>query len=470
MTTPNFRPRRLAAAVATMCALGAGHAQGAAFALQENSGSGLGNAYAGGAAFTEDASGMWSNPATLSKRLTMEGAAAFHIITPSIKFRDSGSIAALNQPLGGNGGDAGDTALVPNTYIAVPINRQWVFGVGINAPFGLVTEYDGDWLGRYQAVKSEVRTINVNPAISWRPRDNLAIGVGVNWQRIDAELTNKVNYSGAIAQAAQQAAAGGLIPAAAIPGIVAATPGYDASAKVEGDDDAWGWNVGILWDISPNTRFGASYRSEIEYKVDGAASFDNPTVTVPPALAPVIAQLTNGINTTRLYNGGVTSDITLPAIANFSIFHRINDRWDVMADVQWTGWSSIKDLTFTRTDGTGVLSTTPENFDDVFRYSVGANYRHSDRWLFRSGIAYDESPVNTADRTPRLPDADRWWLSFGAQYKWSNNLKIDGGFTYISSKDASISQNAGSTPSFGQIQGSYDAYVTIFSFQGTYTF
>jgi long-chain fatty acid transport protein len=470
MTTPIFRPRRVAAAVATMCALGAGYAQGAAFALQENSGSGLGNAFAGGAAFTEDASGMWSNPASLSKRMTMEAAAAAHIITPSIKFRDSGSTAALNQPLGGTGGNAGDTALVPNMYFAMPINRQWVFGVGINAPFGLVTEYDGDWLGRYQAVKSEVKTINVNPAISWRATDNFAIGVGLNWQRIDAELTNKVNYSGAIAQAAQQAAAGGLIPPAAIPGIVAATPGYDSSAKVEGDDDAWGWNVGILWDLSPNTRFGASYRSEIKYKVDGTASFDNPTVTVPPALAPVLAQLTAGINTARLYNGGVTSDITLPAIANFSFFHRLNDRWDVMADVQWTGWSSIKDLTFSRTDGTGVLSSTPENFDDVWRFAVGANYRYDDRWLFRSGIAFDQSPVNTTDRTPRLPDADRWWLSFGAQYKWSNNLKIDGGFTYISSKDASISQNAGSAPSFGLIQGSYDAYVTIFSFQGTYTF
>jgi long-chain fatty acid transport protein len=470
MRTPTFRPRRVAAAVATLCALGAGQAFGAAFALQENSGSGLGNAFAGGAAFTEDVSGMWSNPATLSKRTRMEAAAALHIITPEIKFHDGGSVAAFGQPLGGSGGDAGGTAAVPNMYIAVPINRQWVFGLGINAPFGLKTEYDSDWMGRYQALKSEVKTINVNPAISWQATPNFSLGVGLNWQRIDAELTNAVNYSGAIATAAQTAAGAGQIPAALVPQIVAATPGLDTHAKVDGDDDAWGWNVGVLWDVSPTTRVGASYRSEIKYDVRGNASFDNPTVTVPPALAPVVGVLTGAINTTRLYNSGVQADIKLPAIANVSFFSTINPQWDVMADVQWTGWSSIKDLTFNRTDGTGVLSTTPENFDDVWRVSVGTNYRHNDRWMFRGGIAFDQSPVNTHDRTPRLPDNDRWWFSVGAQYKFSPQLKLDAGFTYITAKDASISQNAGSTAAFGLLQGSYDASVTIFSFQGTYTF
>ena len=152
MTPKTFRPRRIAAAVAAACTLATGHAWGAAFALQENSGSGLGNAFAGGAAFTEDASSMWSNAATLSKRGSMEAAAALHLITPSIKFRDDGSLPALNQPLGGTGGDAGGTNFVPNTYFAVPINRQWTFGIGINAPFGLKTEYDDGWLGRYQAL------------------------------------------------------------------------------------------------------------------------------------------------------------------------------------------------------------------------------------------------------------------------------------------------------------------------------
>ena len=128
MNTPTFRPRRIAVAVAATCALAAGQAFGAAFALQENSGSGLGNAFAAGAAATEDASSMWSNPATLSKRGSMEAAAAIHLITPSMKFHDGGSVNAgptipgltPGQPLGGTGGDAGGLNIVPNMYIAVP--------------------------------------------------------------------------------------------------------------------------------------------------------------------------------------------------------------------------------------------------------------------------------------------------------------------------------------------------------------
>jgi len=469
MTPQDFRPRRIAAAVAAACALAAGQAYGAGFALQENSGSGLGNAYAGGAAFTEDASSMWSNPASLSKRMTMEAAAAVHFITPSMKFRDSSSQPAFNQPLGGTGGDAGSLNVVPNLYVAVPINKQWVFGLGINAPFGLVTEYDDTWLGRYQAVKSDIKTMNVNPAISFKPTDNIAIGVGANWQKIDATFTNMVNYSAAIAQGAQAAAAGGLIPAAIVPQIIASTPGYDSKLSIDGDDDAWGWNIGILVDLNKNARIGAAYRSEIKYKVDGTASFTNPTVTVAPPLQPAVDAITAGLNSTALYNSGVTADVKLPAIANVSLFYQLNDRWDVMADAQWTGWSSIKELKFVRSNG-NVLGSTPENFDDAWRLSVGANYRHTDRWMFRGGIAWDQSPVNSTDRTPRLPDDDRWWFSAGAQYKYSNNLKFDAGFTYIFVDDAPINQNAGNPTANGLISGKYDSNVVIFSLQGTYTF
>lgn len=469
MTTPTFRPRRVAAAVASVCALAAGQAFGAAFALQENSGSGLGNAFAAGAAATEDVSSMWANPATLSKRMTMEGAGALHIVTPSIKFRDDGSQPAFNQPLGGSGGDAGSTNFIPNMYVAVPINRQWVFGLGVNAPFGLVTEWDSDWVGRYQGIKSDVKTINVNPSVSWKPTDNFAIGLGVSWQKIDADFTSRVNYSGAIATAAQAAAAAGQIPPELIPSIVGATPGLDSSVSIKGDDSAWGWNIGVLWDATRDTQVGVAYRSKIKYKVSGNANFDNPTPTVPPALAPVVGALTGAINSTALYNSGVTADIELPDIFNASIFSRLNDRWDVMADVQWTGWSSITELKFVRSTGT-VLQNTPENFDDAWRISAGANYRMNDQWKFRGGVAWDQTPVQTAYRTVRLPDQDRWWLAVGAQYKMNNNLKFDAGFSYIWVRDASIHETAGSQAANGLVSGSFDASVTIFSVQGTYTF
>ena len=219
MTTQFFRRTRAATAVAgAILALSATQVSGTGFQLNENSASSLGNANAAGAAFTDDVSAMWWNPAALSQFNKMQAAAAFHVITPSIKFKNDASLPASNQPLGGDGGDAGGNNFVPNMYLVVPINAQWSFGLGINAPFGLETDYDNGWLGRYQALNSKIETINVNPAISFKVSPTLAIGVGANYQRIKATLTNNVNYSGA------------LLSAAVANGIAPGTPTFNAIA------------------------------------------------------------------------------------------------------------------------------------------------------------------------------------------------------------------------------------------------
>src|ERR1700730_14894173 len=153
-----FRRTGLAAAVGSAALLAAGHAglaYGSAFALQEQSGSGLGNAFAGGAAAAEDASTIFTNPAGMSRLAGIQAVGAGSLICPSAKFSDTGSQPAMFQPLGGNGGDAGSCALVPALYLAVPINRQWAVGIGVNAPFGLKTEYDSDCVGRFQAVAGQ---------------------------------------------------------------------------------------------------------------------------------------------------------------------------------------------------------------------------------------------------------------------------------------------------------------------------
>jgi long-chain fatty acid transport protein len=351
----------------------------------------------------------------------------------------------------------------------MPINSQLSIGVGVNAPFGLVTEYDDGWIGRFQGVKSDIKTINVNPSLSWRINNTFAVGVGVNWQRVDAELTRRVNYSAALAQAAGQAAQSGAIPASLVQTIVGLTPGLESNARVEGDDSAWGWNIGFLWEATPQTRVGAHYRSSIKYNVAANVSFDHPTLpTLPATLAPVVGLLATGVNG-ALANGGVKADIELPDIANVSIFHRLSDRWDLMADVQFTRWSTFKELRFIRTTG-ALLDVTPENFDDAWRVSVGATYHWNDAWSFRGGLAWDQTPVNLTDRTVRLPDEDRVWIAVGAQYRFNRNLALDAGFVYIPIKTPDISQNGGSTAANGLVKGHYDANVTVFSAQLTYTF
>ena len=352
----------------------------------------------------------------------------------------------------------------------VPINEQWAFGLGINAPFGLKTEYDSNWIGRFQAVESKIETMNVNPALSYKFNDMFTLGAGASWQHIKATLTSQVNYAGAIAQAAQQAAAGGLIPPAAVVPLVAAYAGSESSANVDGNDNAWGWNIGVLFEPTKQTRIGAAYRSSIKYTINGTASFNNPGIpaSLPASLVPVAAAVSGAVNG-QLSNGNISVALKVPETANLSIFSQINDTWDLMADVQYTGWNSIQNLTVVRSTGV-VLSNTPENFKNTWRESIGANYHYTNEWMFRGGLAFDQSPINNTDRTPRLPDGDRTWFSLGAQYKINPQWVLDFGYTFVYVKNPSINQNEGSTAQFGLVSGNYHNNVNIAALQVSYTF
>ena len=467
-----FRRTRVAVALGVASlALAAGHAHGAAFALQEQNASGLGHAYAGGAAAAEDVSTIFYNPAGLVRLQSTQAVVAANVICVSTKFHDSGSQPAAFQPLGGTGGDAGDCAVVPNMYLGIPFTDKWSFGIGVNVPFGLKTEYDSDWLGRFQAIKSKLDTVNINPVLSWEPTPHLTVGGGVSWQRLKATLTSKVNYAGAFATGVGGLVASGQLPNTAAPVLIGAAAGLESEAEVSGNDSGWGWDFGVLWQANDQTRIGAHYRSRIKYDVSGSVNFTNPTVAslgpLPPNLAPVGAAIVNGVNA-QLASGDVNLHIEMPDTANVSVFHQFNNQWDLMADLQWTGWNTIKDLTIVRSTGV-VLSSTPENFRNTWRVSGGANYRYNSQWTLRAGVAYDQSPVRDTDRTPRLPDNDRTWLSVGAQYKFSPSLAIDLAYAYIWVRDPSINQNAGSTAANGLISGSYRSNVNIVGLQLTYT-
>ncbi len=444
---------------------------GSGFQLNETSASGLGNAFAGGAAAAQDASTLWSNPAGMSRLEGRQVVGAIHLIRPSMKFNDEGSVAAMSQPLGGNGGDAGSLNVVPNLYFAMPIDPTVSVGVGLTAPWGLVTEYDNGWIGRFQAIKSSIKTYNVNPAVSWKAADNLALGLGLNFQRLEGEFTNQVNYSAGLLGAAALAVQAGQLPAAAVPGIAAATPGLESSVQIKGSDNAFGWNVGLLWEPDAASRLGVHYRSRISYHLRGNATFANPALpALPPALAPVVGLLANGVNA-KLSNSSITSDVKMPDIFNLSYFRTLDNRWDVMGDLQWTGWSAIQDLTFTRSDGS-VLGSTPLNFKNTWKLALGASFHPGNEWTWRGGVAYSQSPVKDEFRTPRLPDAPRTWLTGGGQYKVSDAFKLDFGAAYLWIKKATIDINGNppSTPADALIDGHYNSSSWILSAQGTWSF
>lgn len=473
MQATPFRRSLLSVALGSALAVASGSVLASAFALVETSVSGLGNAYSGAAASAEDASTIWWNPAGMTRLNGTTVTSTAHVIVPSAKFGDQGSqaacvSAAVCRPLGGTGGDAGDAAFVPNLYLAIPMGRL-ALGLGISGPFGLKTEYEPDWLGRYQAIKSDVKTVNINPSIAFKVNDMISIGGGVNYQKLDAELTNRVNPTGVMAQAAQA----GAFPAALVPSVLGASLAVpDIDARVKGDDTAWGWNLGVLINLAPNTRFGASYRSAIKYNVEGDVSFNIPTVATTSTATGAISQVLGALQQPgqRLASGPVRADIKMPDSFSFSLAHDLNPQLQLLADVSWTGWSNIPKLEFTRTNGT-VLSSVEYDWKDTWRYSLGANYKMNDRLTLKAGVAFDESPMNTAHRTPRLPDGDRTWLSLGARYMIMPATALDFGYTHIFIKDPKIdNRNDGSTAGFALINGTYESSVNIFSVGLTHSF
>lgn len=433
-------------------ALAASHASASGFQLMEQNASGLGNAYAGQAASAQDASTIFFNPAGMTKLPGRNAVGAVNAIKPTVEFTNTGSTLAPLQPsLGGNGGDAGDWAFVPNAYFSWQLTPQLFVGIGATAPYGLKTEYDPQWVGRFHAVESELKTVNVNPSIAMKISDTLSVGVGVNYQRADATLSNAVNYSAAAF------GAGGAPLLAAIGG-----PGTQGIATVKGHDETWGFNAGILFDLDRNTRIGASYRSAMAYTIEGDVTFAN-----RPAL------LAGG-----LPDGAVSADVKLPAIASISLFHRLNNEWDLLADVSYTRWSSLQTLNVRRANG-ALLSTTPLNWDDSWRVGLGANYHFDYSWTLRVGVAYDQSGVPDADRTPRIPDNDRTWLALGAQYRVSKQFAVDVGYAHIFVKAASVNlcnpaqaaANPAACAGKNNLVGNYDDNaVDILSAQMRYAF
>ncbi len=445
------------------CASSSAFASG--FALLEQSASRLGTAFSGTAAAADDASTIFYNPAGMAKLTGNELLVAASGVLIGSEFKNSNSQAALGQPLGNDGGDAGDWNAVPAAYFAMPLNDQLAIGLGVNAPFGLKLEYDDGWMGRYQALNSEIKTYNFNPALSWRLNKQLSLGVGVNYQRVQAELTNALNYTAVVAQGLQSLVAAGQLPAAAVPGLINANAGLEGNTAVRGDDSAWGFNAGLLYEFSDDTRVGLAYRSTVDYTLEGSVRFSPATATDPIGAGIIASASAPGAT---LATGPASVDLKLPDIATASLYHRMG-AVELMADISWTGWSSIQELRIVRDSGQ-VLSVTPERWEDTWRYAVGATYQLNDQWKLRGGVAYDETNVPDSTRTARLPDSDRTWVAVGAQWNPGNSWVVDVGYAHLFAKDASMSQDDGNAAARGFLLGEQESTVDIVSAQVAYKF
>ncbi len=410
--------------------LASGQAAAAGFQLLEQNASGIGNSYAGSAAVAENASTIFFNPAGMTQLKDREVSVGMSAVRPTFKFDNRGSSVGV-LGTAGEGNDAGSWAFIPNAYMSWALTKNLYAGLGIGAPFGLVTEYDNPWLGGAQAIKFDIKTVNLNPSLAYRINDKISVGGGLSYQKM------KVEY---IRQATVTSAA------------LAAT-----TATLSADNDAWGWNVGALFTLSPTTKVGVSYRSSIKHDLKGDLSVSGPAAGASAALT----------------TGAAKADVELPETFILSVAQTLNDKWEMLGDVSWTGWSSIPKVDIVRTSGAlnGVtVQTLDTKFRDTWRFALGTNYRLNEQVKLKFGIAYDQSPVQSDQhRLVSLPDSNRTWLSTGAQIKVSKDSMVDLGAAYLRVAESHIDNNQ-TALGRGRVTGVYDARVWILGAQYSMAF
>ncbi|GAA5171315.1 OmpP1/FadL family transporter [Viridibacterium curvum] len=403
----------------------AGAAQASGFQLLEQNASGLGNSYAGSAAVSENASIIFFNPAGMTRLQKREVSLGGNYIKPSYKFSNDGTVNTP-APAGSDGADAGDPALVPNSYGSYGLTDNLYFGVGVSVPFGLKTEYSPDWAGRFQALSFDIKTLNINPSLAYKIGDRFSLGFGLNWQNMEAQYIRQAAVNNAVTQ--------------------------NTTISLNASSEAWGWNTGVLFKASDNMDIGLSYRSKVKHKLEGMLTSSNQLVS-PDVMAE--------------------ARITLPDTMILSVRQKLSDDWEMLGDISHTYWSRINTVPIVRTSGANegtTAQTLDAHFRNTWRLALGATQTLDSAWKVKYGIAYDQSPVrSTEERLVSLPDNDRIWVSLGAQWKMDKSSTVDIGAAYLYLRETKIDNNQ-STSGRGRVAGVYSGNVTIFGAQYSLAF
>lgn len=386
------------------------HAFASGFTLNEQSISGMGTSFAGRSSSADDASTVFGNPAGMSRLKRSEvyfGAAAIHAKT------DISHASASAGPLslsGSNDGDMVPTTGVPMGYFVKPLDDKVAFGLGIYAPFGLMTDYENGFQGRYYANKSYVRVITIQPTLSYRFNDQLSVGFGPTFNHIEGELSSSL--------------------------LNPLSPGRnDGEVRVKGDDTAVGFNAGVLYEFSPRTRAGLTYHSRVKYELEG-----DTRVSASGALAGLSGK----------YDASL--DLTTPESVDLSITHDLTDALTLHLGSTWTRWSRFKEIRVENDAATlpANLSTIVEeqNWHDTWAHAIGLSYRVSPQWTLRTGIAVDQSPINNTDRSPRVPSGDRTIFSLGAGWSPTPDMTIDVAYSYLQEETVDVNHQSSTRGSY----------------------
>ena len=381
----------------------------AAFQLAEQNVSGLGRAYAGEAAVADDASVVARNPALMSlfkdKQISVAGIA----VIPDVSLKGESAAYGLDESSIDDDSIA-PSAFIPAGYFTMPLNDKVSLGFGAFSNFGLSTEFKDDYAAGSIAGETEIVTVNMNASASYKINEQFSLGLGLNYVYADAKVIRNAGAN------------------------PLGLPANTQIAHLEGDDYGFGWNIGAMYQLDENNRFGFNYRSETDIDFEGEYSNQLPAAVGGFAGTTVPGEL----------------KLTLPAIAEFSGSHQLDKKLGVHYSILWTGWDSFQKLEAYTPSKEAPVFSKEENFSDSMRYSIGTDYQYSDALLLRAGIAYDESPADQSNLSISIPDTDRFWFSFGGNYAFSENSNVDLGVSILRGKTQNFSEKDSLAASLGQ--------------------
>jgi len=374
-----------------MIAAASGTAWSAGFALNEQSIKSMGMAQAGRASSPADATTVYANPAGMTqlKGTHLSGNATFIYAPADIE-------NVKSSQAGTNNGDMIPPTWVGSGFMTHQINDDLTVGVGNYAPFGLSTNYENSFQGRYFGDKSKVKVIAIQPTAAYKITPDVSVGLGISVSKIE-----------------------GLLSAAVAP--IPSNP----HLEVKGDDISVGYNLGVLWQLDPQTRLGFDYRSETEYTLSGTSTVTN----LPIA----------GFGAS--YNASL--DISTPATFDLSLSHQLNSDVNVHAGITLTQWSVLESLIIKNQGATGSLATITEEleWEDAWAYSVGADWKMQPDLMLRAGLGIDKTPVSDHHRSVRVPSEDRTVLTVGMSYILNDKMSIDAAYMFLKEKTAHVDVN-----------------------------
>ncbi len=324
-------------------------------------------------------------------------------------------------------------------YGSAKLTDKLAVGLAVYTPFGSTNVWGDTWAGRYLIQEIAMKSIYIQPTVSYKVNDWMSVGAGLNVVYGQFSLRKAFPITNPID--------GEYLT--------------DGGAELSGSTVKYGYNLGVFLQPTEKLNVGISYRSNIDIELDeseGEGIFSYPS-TLPPALIAAYQEM-------GLKNGSFAATLPLPASLNVGLAYQIDEKWLVSADVNFVEWSVYDKLEFVSKDANALNSSNKRDWSNSMTYRVGAQYLACEKLTLRAGFYYDETPTNDKYYSPETPGADKIGITTGFSYLVNEKLSIDGAFIY-SKGEKRTAFDTNTDPNFG---GEYQNTAFIPSVGITYNF